>query len=213
MTTILDISPLVTDRIGVFPGDVPYRRIPSLAIADGANIDLSAVHSTLHVGAHADAPSHYAAGGLHIAARPLELYYGPCQVVDVAAGRGVRLLPESLDTAIEAPRVLFKTGTFPDPNVFNEDFASLSPALVDWLHARGVRLVGIDTPSIDPCHDPVLESHQAIARHDMAILEGLVLAHVPAGVYTLVALPLRLDGADASPVRAALVRTTPAFPG
>lgn len=213
MTFILDISPLVTERIGVFPGDVPYRRIPSLAIADGANIDLSAMHSTVHVGAHADAPSHYTAGGAPIAARPLELYYGLCQVIDAPVAHATRLLPQHLGAAVEAPRVLFKTGTFPDPDAFNEDFASLSPALVDWLHAQGVRLVGIDTPSIDPCQDPVLESHQAVARHDMAILEGLVLAHVPAGLYTLIALPLRLEGADASPVRAALVRSTTAFPG
>lgn len=212
MTTILDISPLVSDRIGVFPGDVPYRRTPSLSIAGGANIDLSSVHSTVHVGAHADAPSHYVAAGQHIAARPLELYYGPCQVIDAPTARNLRLLPQHFAGAIDAPRVLFKTRTFPDPNAFNEDFASLSPELVDWLHARGVRLVGIDTPSIDPCHDPVLESHQAVARHDMAILEGLVLAHVPAGVYTLVALPLRLEGADASPVRAILVRSAPVFP-
>jgi len=213
MTTILDISPLVSERIGVFPGDVPYRRTASLCIAGGANIDLSALQTTVHVGAHADAPSHYLAAGQDIAARPLELYYGRCQVIDVPVARNLRLLPQHVDCAIEAPRVLFKTGTFPDPDVFNEDFASLSPELVDWLHARGVRLVGIDTPSIDPCHDPVLESHQAVARHDMAILEGLVLAAVPAGVYTLIALPLRLDGADASPVRAVLVRPAPAGPG
>ncbi len=212
MTRLIDISPLISDRIGVFPGDVPYRRDVSLRIADGANIDLSALHSTLHVGAHADAPNHYIAGGAPIAARPLDLYYGPCQVVRVQAARGVRIQPGDLGVEIEAPRVLFQTATFPDPNTFNEDFASLSPALIDWLAERGVRLVGIDTPSIDPCHDPVLESHQAVARHDMAILEGLVLAHVDPGLYTLVALPLRLEGADASPVRAALIAASSVFP-
>jgi arylformamidase len=202
---LIDISPLVSERIGVFPGDTPYTRHVALRIEAGDNIDLSAVHCTVHVGAHADAPNHYVRGGQAIAERPLELYYGPCQVVEVAARRGARLQPADLRDAIRAPRLLLKTGTFPDPEHFNEDFASLSPALVDFLHARGVRLVGIDTPSIDLCHDPVLESHRAVARHDMAILEGLVLQHVPPGKYTLVALPLKLEAADASPVRAVLI--------
>jgi arylformamidase len=212
VTRIIDISPLVSERIGVFPGDAPYRRHISLRIADGANIDLSSIETTVHLGAHADAPSHYVPGGTSIASRALDFYYGPCQVVAVQAKRGTRLEPQQVPDVIETPRVLFKTGTFPDPDRFDEDFASLSPALVDWLHRSGVRLVGIDTPSIDPCHDAELESHQAVARHDMAILEGLVLEHVDPGVYTLVALPLRLEGADASPVRAALIASSQRFP-
>ena len=212
MSRLIDISPLVSERIGVFPGDTPYRRHVALRIAAGDNIDLSALHATLHLGAHADAPSHYLRGGHSIDARALDFYYGPCQVIAVDAKRDRRLEPGDVAVAIEAPRVLFRTGTFPDPDAFNEDFASLSPALIDALHARGVRLVGIDTPSVDPCHDPVLESHRAIAGHDMAILEGLVLAHVEPGLYTLVALPLRLEGADAAPVRAALVQEQRSFP-
>lgn len=212
-TRIIDISPLVSERIGVFPGDVPFSRHVSLQLERGDNIDLSSMHTTLHVGAHADAPRHYARGGAGIDTRPLDLYYGPCQVVRVTVARGARILPADVAESITAPRVLFRTDSFPDPNRFDEDFASLSPELVDALHARDVRLVGIDTPSIDPCHDPSLESHQAAARHDMANLEGLVLQHVEPGLYTLVALPLRLEGADASPVRAVLLATTPAFPG
>jgi arylformamidase len=209
---LIDISPLVSERIGVFPGDVPYRRETSLRLAAGDNIDLSSMRSTVHLGAHADAPSHYVPGGASIAERRLELYYGPCQVVQVAVARGARIEPADLPVEIEAPRVLFRTGTFPDPNRFDEDFASLSPALVDFLQARRVVLVGIDTPSIDPCHDKALLCHQAAGRHDLAILEGLVLEHVAPGFYTLVALPLKLAGADAAPVRAALLASTPDFP-
>jgi arylformamidase len=209
---IIDISPLVSERIGVFPGDVPYSRHPSLRIEQGDNIDLSSITTTLHLGAHVDAPSHYARGGEAIATRPLELYYGPCQVVKVAVARGSRVRPDDLRDPIEAPRVLFRTDSFPDPNRFHEDFASLSAELIESLHERGVLLIGIDTPSIDPCRDPVLESHQAAARHDMANLEGLVLSHVAPGFYTLAAFPLKLDGADASPVRAVLLAPTSDFP-
>lgn len=210
---LIDISPLVSEHIGVFPGDVPFQRDVSLRLDRGDNIDLSAIRATLHLGAHADAPSHYVQGGQSIERRPLSLYYGPCQVMEVEVARGTRVQVADLRQPIEAPRILVKTATFPDPDVFNQDFASLSPALVDHLHARGVLLVGIDTPSVDPCADKILESHQALARHDMAVLEGLVLSHVDAGIYTLVALPLRLAGADASPVRAALIAPGGDFPG
>ena len=109
---------------------------------------------------------------------------------------------------IAAPRVLFRTGSYPDPTHFNADFCSLSPALIEKLAGEGVRLVGIDTPSIDPADSKDLPSHAMVAAHDLAILEGIVLDHVDDGVYTLVALPLRLEGADASPVRAILLDET-----
>ncbi|HEX9795070.1 MAG TPA: cyclase family protein [Planctomycetota bacterium] len=205
MPRLIDISPLVSARIAVWPGDVPYGRQVSLAIAAGANIDLSAITTTVHVGAHADAPSHYVAGGEDIAGRALDRYFGPCQVMRVELPRGARIRPEHLPGPIEAPRLLLHTGSFPDPADFNEDFNSFAPELVAFANERGVQLVGIDTPSIDPFADKVLKSHAAVAARDMAVLEGLVLAHVPSGRYTLVALPLRLEGADASPVRAALV--------
>ena len=205
MRRVIDISPPVTERIGVWPGDVPYRRRVSLAIESGANIDLSSIDSTLHVGAHADAPSHYVAGGRTIDAQPLEAYVGPCQVVDVRVARGSRIRPADVDAPFRAPRILFKTGTFPDPDVFTTDFASLSPELVAHLAAAGVVLVGIDTPSVDPFDDKLLEAHRALARAGMANLEGLVLDRVEPGLYGLAALPLRLVGADASPVRAVLI--------
>lgn len=141
-----------------------------------------------------------------MAVRPLDLYYGPCQIISVSVPRGERILPEHLgDTKLTAPRVLFHTGSFPDPDHFSTDFNSLSPALVDYCAAQGVRLIGLDTPSVDPYDSKALESHNAIARHDMAVLEGVVLTDVSDGVYTLIALPLKIEGSDASPVRAVLV--------
>ncbi|MCB9780985.1 MAG: cyclase family protein [Alphaproteobacteria bacterium] len=202
--SLIDISPPLTPDIAVWPGDVPFSQAYALRIADGANLDLSSVTTTVHVGAHADGPSHYAADGAGIGERPLDRYYGPCQVIAVDVARGARILPADVAVPIAAPRVLFRTGTFPDPNRFDRDFAALSPALVDWLADRGVVLVGIDTPSVDPFDSKALESHQAIHRRDLAILEGVVLGHVDPGRYTLIALPLRIPGADASPVRAAL---------
>ncbi len=202
---IIDISPAVSPRLGVWPGDVAFALEETWRMADGASVNLGAIRTTLHLGAHADAPKHYDRSGADIGARSLTPYLGPCQVIEVAATRGARIHPHDLMASIAAPRVLFKTGTFPDPDRFTTDFAALSAALIDHLYDNRSLLVGIDTPSIDLFEDKILESHNAVRRHGLSVLEGLVLAHVPPGRYTLVALPLRLEGADASPVRAVLL--------
>jgi arylformamidase len=203
---LIDISPLIDASIAVWPGDIPFQRSVSLDMTTGANITLSDVRTTLHVGAHTDAPNHYIATGDDIASRSLEYYVGACTVVQVDGARGRRMVPADVPAVVLAPRVLFRTGTYPDPSKWNEDFASFSPELIDWLHERGVITVGIDTPSVDPFDSKLLEAHQVLARHDMANLEGLVLEHVAPGDYELIALPLRIRDADASPVRAVLRR-------
>jgi arylformamidase len=122
----------------------------------------------------------------------------------VQAARRERIAPSRLPERIEAERVLIATDTYPDPENFNEDFAALTPELVETLHGKGVKLIGIDTPSVDLFESKDLPTHQAFLRCRMAILEGLVLSKLPEGVYELIALPLRLVGFDASPVRAVL---------
>ena len=205
---LIDISPEIHSGLAVWPGDQPFERNIALDMKEGANLTLSSIRTTVHLGAHTDAPNHYAKEGVGIASRSLDYYYGPCQVLEVSTSRGNRILPEHLSGPVTEPRVLLKTGSYPDPNSFNDDFCSLSPALVEYLHSHGVRLVGIDTPSIDPHNDKLLESHNAVAARDMAVLEGIVLDHVSIGNYSLIAFPLRLKDADASPVRAVLVSET-----
>ncbi len=212
---IHDISPPLNPRLAVWPGDTPLTRQVQLQIGKAApgskivsEITLSTLRGTAHLGAHADAPSHYGADAPAIDARSLDYYLGPCQVVRVAAPRRSRITPDDLRVPVTAPRVLIDTGTHPDPEVFREDFAALAPRLVEWLHERGVILVGTDTPSVDPFESKELPAHKTFLRLDMAILEGLVLKDVPQGEYELIALPLRLVGFDASPVRAVL-RTLP----
>jgi len=201
---LYDISPPIDPSLKVWPGDTPPSREVLLDMKRGDNLTLSSLHATVHLGAHADAPSHYAPDAPAIDARSLDLYLGPCRVVRVPAGRGERILPAVLSGPVGAERVLLATGTFPDPNDFNEDFAALSPEIVDRLHREGVRLVGIDTPSVDLFQSKDLPAHKTCLRHDMAILEGVVLRDVPEGLYELIALPLRLVGFDGSPVRAVL---------
>jgi arylformamidase len=208
MDEIIDISPEIHPGIAVFPGDTAFRQEFLLSLQRGDGFTLSKIETTVHLGAHTDAPSHYSVTGQTMETRPLSLYFGPAEVVEVVVERGRRIQVSHLKgRKFTAPRLLFKTGTFPNPDRWNSDFASLSSELIDYLASAGVTLVGIDTPSIDLANDKVLESHQAVSRHGLAILEGIVLGHVQPGFYELIALPLRIRGADASPVRAVLRRS------
>jgi len=134
----------------------------------------------------------------------VERYVGPCEVMSVTADRGKRFTRDSLPRKTDKERILFRTETYPDPNHFNEDFGAVAPELIDWLGSEGVRLIGVDTPSVDLFSSTDLPAHNACLRNDILILEGLVLRRVPDGVYELIALPLKLVGFDASPVRAIL---------
>lgn len=203
---IIDISPLINPNIAVFPGDTPFSQEFLLDMQTGNHLTLSAFRTTAHVGAHTDAPNHYSLQGESIETRSLNYYIGRAQVIEIPMQKNLRIQVHHLQNKkITAPRVLFKTNSFPDPDQWNSDFMSLSAELVNYLAREGVKLVGIDTPSIDLADDKILESHHAVAQHDMAILEGIVLAHVTEGMYQLVALPLKMLGADATPVRAVLL--------
>lgn len=201
---IYDISPPITDSLAVWPGDTPLSREILCDMHEGSNLTLSTLRATVHLGAHADGPNHYGKDAPAIDERNLDYYLGKCQVVYAKVDRKARISPNDISTPIEAERVLLKTGTYPDAQVFNEDFAALSTELIDFLHDRGVKLIGMDTPSVDLFASKDLESHHRILMHDMAILECLELQDVPEGIYELIALPLKLVGFDASPVRAIL---------
>jgi len=211
--SLYDITPLVDATLAVWPGDTPVSREVVLDLSHGASVTLSTIRGTVHMGAHADAPSHYGLDAPSIESRDLDLYLGRCAVLRIPTERGTRVPAAALPPRLHAERVLIATGTFPDPTKFNRDFAALEPALVDALHERGVRLVGIDTPSVDPFSSKDLQAHRRFLEHGMAILEGLVLDGVPEGIYELIALPLKLAGFDASPVRAVLRTLGPARGG
>jgi arylformamidase len=205
---IIDISPRLSPETAVWPGDTPLRRRVLSAIKDGSNIDLSTLETTVHIGAHADAPSHYAAAAPDIGHMHLRPWMGPCivetcEIMTLITAQHVEQTVRKVQE-FGVRRVLFRTLSFPDPNKFTENFAAFRPDAVDALGRAGVILLGIDTPSVDPFSSKDLPAHQALKRWKMVNLEGLVLSHVEDGVYELVALPLRLSGFDASPVRAVL---------
>ncbi len=202
---IIDITPRINSKMAVFPGDTPFQEDFGMDFKSGHNLSLSSIKTTVHLGAHTDAPSHYHPMGESIDRRKLSLYIGKAQVIEVETIKNHRILPKDFADQIKAPRVLFKTKSFPNPYEWNSDFMSLSTELLANLFMKQVILVGIDTPSVDPADDKNLESHNAIYKYDMAILEGVVLDHVKPGIYDLIALPLHIEGAEATPVRAVLL--------
>ena len=206
----IDITPEIHPGIGVFPGDVPFHREVSYDVENGDHMTLSHIKTTLHLGAHTDAPNHYMKGGEGISERPLDYYMGPCQVIDVSsiASPGGLIVSQDLNRIkIETTRVLFKTMSF-NHNSWNNDFCALSEGLVKELVNQGVKLVGIDTPSIDLVDSKELKAHSVVAENNMGILEGVDLSYADEGRYQLISLPLKIKGADASPVRAVLLPPT-----
>ncbi|AVO40475.1 arylformamidase [Simplicispira suum] len=199
-----DISPPVGAHSPVFPGDTPYQQQWSATITPGCPVNVSAITLSPHVGAHADAPLHYDAAGAAIGAVALEPFLGRCRVIH-AIGCGPLIEWRHLAHALTdlPPRVLVRTYA-KAPVQWDAQLAAYAPDTIERLAGLGVQLVGIDTASIDPADSKTLESHQVIRRRGLRVLENLVLDEVPEGDYELIALPLRLVNADASPVRAVL---------
>jgi arylformamidase len=199
-----DISPLISPSLPVWPGDTPFRADATWQIEDGCPVKVSRITLSTHTGAHCDAPSHYEPTGPSIDAAALEPYIGACRVIDCI---GVpRVESKHIAHAMKAvpPRVLLRTyATAPRDN-WDAAFAHVAPETIALLAQHGVTLVGIDTPSLDPQESKTMDAHHAVRKHGMAILEGIVLDAVQAGDYELIALPLKLAGMDASPVRAIL---------
>ena len=201
---IWDISPPVDASAPVFPGDTAYSQQWSASIGPDCPVNVSAITLSPHVGAHADAPLHYDPNGASSGQLDLEPYLGPCRVIH-AIGSGPLVYWEHIQHAVVElpPRVLVRTYV-QAPTTWDADLAAFAPDTIERLADLGVQLIGIDTASIDPASSKTLDSHQVIRRRNMRVLENLVLDDVPEGDYELIALPLKLMTADASPVRAVL---------
>ena len=200
-----DISPPVHADAPVFPGDARYSSVWAARIGPGCPVNVSTITLSPHTGAHADAPLHYDQAGAAIGAVALEPYLGRCRVIH-AIDCGPLVLPQHIEHALSGlpPRVLVRTYARAPVDRWDDDLAAYAPQTVELLAERGVLLVGIDTASIDPAASKLLPSHQVVRQRGLRVLENLVLDDVPEGDYELIALPLKLTTADASPVRAVL---------
>ena len=201
----IDISPDWSLQPGIFPGDTKFERKILMDFKNN-HLELSSFSSTLHIGAHTDAPCHYSETGTGLEARDLNIYMGSAQVVEVSLGPNEPIEIHHIRDEITEQRVLFKTSSFDYIKGWNEDFNFFSPKTIEWLAQKNVLLVGIDTPSVDAATSKEMLAHKEIFKFDLAILEGLELTKVDAGIFDLIALPLPIKEVDATPVRAVLVK-------
>ncbi|ALD89829.1 arylformamidase [Cupriavidus gilardii] len=207
--TLWDISPPLSPATPVWPGDTPFQQQAAWQMDEHCPVNVGRITLSPHTGAHADAPLHYAADGAPIGEVDLDPYLGPCRVIH-CIGAAPLVRPEQIAGALASaparvpPRVLLRTYRSAPLAEWDPDFCAVAPETIALLAEHGVRLIGIDTPSLDPQPSKTMDAHRMVRKHRMAILEGLVLDAVAPGDYELIALPLRLAGLDASPVRAVL---------
>jgi arylformamidase len=199
-----DISPTISAGIPVWPGDTRFEASATWEIGNGCPVHVSRMTMTTHLGAHTDAPSHYDPAGASIDAVALDPYIGPCRVIHCIGVPCVQ--PEHVAGLLDEvpPRVLLRTYEKAPQAAWDAAFPSIAAETIALLASRGVVLIGTDAASLDPQDSKTLDAHHAVRQHKMAILEGVVLDAIAPGDYELIALPLKLAGMDASPVRAVL---------
>jgi arylformamidase len=210
---IIDISRTLSNALAPWPGDTPFHFELKWKMTDGAPVNVGAVQMGLHNGTHADAAFHFEANGKTSESLPLDVFIGPALVVDLtkdfssdAAKITVADLAPFANEIANAPRVLLKTGGWPDSEVFPKKIPVVARDVPQWLGLKGVRLLGVDLPSVDPIESKDLANHHALRAADIAIVESLDLSRVTMGVYQFSGLPLKIAGGDAAPVRAILWR-------
>jgi arylformamidase len=206
-----DISVGVHEGTPEWPGDTPYSCRWASSMARGASVNVSAISGSPHVGTHADAPLHVKDGWPGAHELPLEAFYGPCLVVDVSDEKGeigfpvVEAATRRLGvTREEMQRLLLRTGRTIATGTFPADWPTLSEECARALLGMGLRLLGVDCPSVDARESKTLPVHHMIFGGNACVLENLDLRRVPPGRYDLIAFPTKLMGLDAAPVRAVL---------
>ena len=210
-----DISRTLSNDLAEWPGDEPCRLRLTREKTKGASVNLGAISMSLHNGTHADARFHFDADGESIEKASLQTYLGRATVVDLwqafLDSKEKHLITiEDLRPSAEAiaatSRILVKTGRWTDSTVFPKQIPVIAADVPAWLQKNGVKLLGLDLPSVDEIDSKSLQNHHALAHAGIAIIESLDLSNVASGIYQLAALPLKIAGGDGAPMRAILWR-------
>ena len=210
-----DISRTLSNDLAEWPGDEPCRFRLTREKTKGASVNLGAISMSLHNGTHADARFHFDADGESIEKASLQTYLGRATVVDLwqafLDSKEKHLITiEDLRPSAEAiaatSRILVKTGRWTDSTLFPKQIPVIAADVPAWLQKNGVKLLGLDLPSVDEIDSKSLQNHHALAHAGIAIIESLDLSNVASGIYHLAALPLKIAGGDGAPMRAILWR-------
>ncbi|MFF5993573.1 arylformamidase [Lysinibacillus sp. KU-BSD001] len=197
----IDITMPLHKNMPIWPGDTPFSYKQDATLTeDGANV--GQITMSLHAGTHIDAPYHYDDFGKAIDALPLELFIGAVKIVDVVGVKCIQLAHVENLELHNVERLFFKTKVVQDLCHFDADFTTIAPEVIRFLANQGVRVVGTDAPSVDALDDVSLIAHHTCRQMGIYIIENLFLKDVDAGMYEFIALPLAIQGGDASPIRA-----------
>lgn len=211
---IYDLTLPLSEDLPIWPGDprISMNLTSSLARGDDANV--THLELGVHAGTHVDAPFHFDPDGVGVDQLPLKVLVGPCRLFEMTG------LRESIDQSdLEkldldgVTRILFKTTNSKwwsrQDRAFHPGFIYLSTDGAHFLIERKIKLVGIDSLSIEKFKNPGHPTHHVLLKNHVIILEGLNLSAVPEGDYELIALPLKLKGADGAPIRVVLRECSP----
>lgn len=202
----IDISQPLQNNYAEWPGDTPFNYEVAFKKEDTGSVNIGKLTTSTHMGTHIDAPFHFSNEGEKVHELPVDLYIGHARVIDLTGVSEVGYAELVNVDFGGAEKILLKTGKREDFTVFPADFVTIQADIAPLLKERGVRLIGIDSPSVDPEMSKTLDTHHALYENNVMILENIVLDEVEAGDYELIALPLKIVGADGSPVRAVLRR-------
>lgn len=198
----IDISQRLHNGIAEWPGDTPFSYEVRFLKADTGSVNIGKMTTSMHMGTHIDAPFHYDDNGMKVHELPIDVYIGKARVIDVSGLESIgRSDLEGIDFG-GVERILLKTSSRPSSDVFPKDYTVLRPDIGPLLKERGVRLIGVDTPSVDPEPSKTLDAHHSLHENGVLILENIVLETIEPGEYELIALPLPIEDGDGSPVRA-----------
>jgi arylformamidase len=203
---IIDISLPLDKSLAVWPGDTEFDYELVWKRSAGASVNVGSVRMSTHFGTHVDAPFHFDDAGQKIDELPPATFMGKAFVIHFQGQQQISKAMLSKRDFQGATRVLLRTDAWIDHHTFPERIPLMDPDVPDWLGSQGIVLIGLDLPSVDAIDSKELPIHHALARNGITILESLDLSRVDEGVYNLVALPLKVAGGDAAPVRAVLTR-------
>ncbi|MFG6147222.1 arylformamidase [Halobacillus sp. B23F22_1] len=201
---LIDISMSLNAKTPPWPGDQPYSYKLTWGMEETGSVNVGQFQSSNHIGTHVDAPFHYDNDGSTIGELPIERFIGETLVVNMEGKSKIEASDLEPFQFEAVDKVLFRTLSWEDRLAFPHEYTVIAEDVAPFLNERGINLIGMDTPSVDPETSKELPAHQSLNQADILILEGLELGHVAPGIYELMAFPLKMDEADGSPVRAVL---------
>ncbi|MFP7332917.1 arylformamidase [Shouchella clausii] len=204
MNRWIDVSQPLNEKLAHWPGDLPYSYQLTFSKQQTGSVNIGQMAMSVHSGTHVDAPFHFKDDGAKISDLDINVFIGKARVVDLSKH-------ERIDQAALRPlhlegikRLLIKTAVPNQATAFPDKIPYVTADGAAYMKEKGIILIGVDVPSVDPLDSKELEGHHALADNGISILENLMLDKVQEGDYELIALPLPMEEADGSPVRAVI---------